>query len=55
MELAEALFADRQYVAVPRLLGPWIGNRADDADRRSDAKLEQRMRFLAGRALYRIV
>jgi len=53
MELAEALFADRQYVAVPRLLGPWIGNRADDADRRSDAKLEQRMRFLAGRALYR--
>jgi len=53
MDLAEDLFIDRQYSAVGRLLEPWIeGGRASDRTR-MDEQLEQRMRFLAGRALYR--
>jgi len=53
MELAVVLFTDRQYSAVGRLLEPWIeGERGSNAAR-VDQRLEQRMRFLAGRALYR--
>jgi soluble lytic murein transglycosylase len=53
MDLAGAMFADRQYSAVGRLLGPWIeGDPAADPGP-VNARLEQRMRFLAGRALYR--
>jgi soluble lytic murein transglycosylase len=53
MELAGALFRDRQYSAVGRLLGPWIDGDPDAIPGPVDARLEQRMRFLAGRALYR--
>ncbi|NNK49653.1 MAG: transglycosylase SLT domain-containing protein [Gemmatimonadetes bacterium] len=52
MDLAVALFVDRQYSAVGRLLGPWIDGEAGNSAP-VDPKLEQRMRFLAGRALYR--
>ncbi len=53
MGLAVALFADRQYSAVGRLLEPWIEGEIGANATRVDEKLEQRMRFLAGRALYR--
>jgi len=53
MDLAVALFVDRQYSAVGRLLEPWIeGGEAPDSTP-LDGQLEQRMRFLTGRALYR--
>ncbi len=52
MDLAVALFVDRQYSNVGRLLGPWIEAQAGSPGP-GDPKLEQRMRFLAGRALYR--
>lgn len=54
LELAEALFSSRDYGAVRQTLDPWIG---DDEPSGSAGgarvELEQRMRFLAGRALYR--
>jgi len=52
MDLAEALFIDRQYASVQRLLEPWIG---DDPEgiAAGDQQLVQRMRFLSGRAMYR--
>jgi soluble lytic murein transglycosylase-like protein len=53
MDLAVALFTDRQYSAVGRLLEPWIEGESGATAARVEAKLEQRMRFLAGRALYR--
>ncbi|MCK5489864.1 MAG: transglycosylase SLT domain-containing protein, partial [Gemmatimonadetes bacterium] len=53
MDLARTLFADRQYSAVGRLLGPWIDGESGANAARVDEKLEQRMRFLVGRALYR--
>jgi soluble lytic murein transglycosylase len=53
MELAEALFSDRQYSETGRLLAPWI-DAPSEATRRLEGKLEQRMRFLAGRSLYRM-
>jgi len=53
MELAEALFAAGQYARVGRLLGPWIDGVPGAGEDGLDAKLEQRMRFLAGRSLYR--
>jgi soluble lytic murein transglycosylase len=53
MDLAVALFADRQYSAVSRLLEPWIEGQTADNAVPMDGKLEQRMRFLSGRALYR--
>jgi len=53
MDLAEALFIDRQYSAVGRLLEPWIEGESASDPTRIDEQLEQRMRFLAGRALYR--
>ena len=53
MDLAEALFSGRQYTETRRLLAPWI-DAPSDAAHRVDGKLEQRMRFLAGRSLYRV-
>lgn len=53
MDLAGALFVDRQYARVERLLGPWIDDSRVAPSDRPDRLLEQRMRFLAGRALYR--
>jgi soluble lytic murein transglycosylase len=53
MDLAVALFVDRQYSAVGRLLEPWIERGAAPDSTPLDGQLEQRMRFLAGRALYR--
>lgn len=53
MELAGALFSVRQYTEVGRVLAPWIEAPAGAA-RPLEAKLEQRMRFLAGRSLYRM-
>jgi soluble lytic murein transglycosylase len=48
LELAQALFADRQYSALPGVLDPWIR-----ASPEPDTRTVQQMRFLAGRALYR--
>ena len=53
MDLAEALFSGRQYTEAGRVLAPWI-DAPSDAARRIEGKLEQRMRFLAGRSLYRM-
>jgi soluble lytic murein transglycosylase len=51
--LAEALFVDRQFAAVGRVLDPWIDAMADTSARPVGEEIGQRMRFLAGRALYR--
>jgi soluble lytic murein transglycosylase-like protein len=53
MDLAGALFVDRQYAQVQPLLEPWIDGSRDDRPDRPDRLLAQRMRFLTGRALYR--
>ena len=53
LALAEALFIARQYTAVGRVLEPWIDAMADSETQSVDQKTGQRMRFLAGRALYR--
>jgi soluble lytic murein transglycosylase len=53
MDLAVALFMDRQYSAVGRLLEPWIEGETAANSSPIEGKLEQRMRFLSGRALYR--
>ena len=52
-DLARALFAGGQYAAVGRLLGPWVDGGTDAEIHPVDRMLEQRMRFMAGRALYR--
>ncbi len=53
MDLARALFISGQYSAVGRLLDPWIEDGTGASLPRPEPGLEQRMRFLAGRALYR--
>ena len=53
LDRAQALFAARQYSAVGRFLDPWIDSMSGDASLVTDPKVAQRMRFLAGRALYR--
>ncbi len=53
LAMAEALFIARRYTAVGRVLEPWIDAMADSEAQSVDQKTGQRMRFLAGRALYR--
>lgn len=53
LELGRALFSARQYTALGRLLDPWVRDNGSAAAPGVPAKTEQRMRFLAGRALYR--
>jgi soluble lytic murein transglycosylase len=53
LALAEALFIAGQYAAVGRVLEPWLDVMADSEAQSVDQKTGQRMRFLAGRALYR--
>jgi soluble lytic murein transglycosylase len=53
LDRAQALFTARQYSAVGRFLDPWIDSTAGDSPLVTDPKVAQRMRFLAGRALYR--
>lgn len=53
LELAQALFAERQYSAVTGVLDPWIRESPDRAGLEPDTRAVQQMRFLAGRSLYR--
>lgn len=56
LELAEAQFRSGEYRAVARTLAPWLGSdegRAADPVRPPGQEILWRMRFLAGRALYR--
>ena len=52
-QLAEALFSARRYGAVGRVLDPWVRGDAAEEVGGIPSRLEQRMRFLAGRALFR--
>jgi soluble lytic murein transglycosylase len=53
LELADALFASRQYADVGRVLDPWIHPAGGSETRVLSLRTESEMRFLAGRALYR--